>query len=88
MQKTFTVALTEQEALDVRMALNATSIHWGEKAQAYRDAGELVHAATCERIRAGYSALWTRVEAAQRTALDDAAPSHAYFCDAGKAPPA
>lgn len=60
-----TLTLTDDECLDVRMALNAASSYWGEKAATARNEGNDVDAATCERIRAKYGQLWERVHSAQ-----------------------
>ena len=65
MNKLVTLTLTDDEALDVRMALNAASVAWGEKAQLARASGNRQEAESCEAIRAGYGALWERVQMAQ-----------------------
>jgi hypothetical protein len=72
MYKTVNLTLTEVDCLNMRMALNATAIQWGEKAGDYRKAGNDREAATCERIRSEYNRLWERVRAAQHAAQDAA----------------
>jgi hypothetical protein len=68
MTKLVTLTLTDDDCLDVRMALNATAMHWGELATEARQKGEQVNAATCERIRSDYHRLWDAVNAAQEAA--------------------
>jgi hypothetical protein len=53
--------MTDSEALDIRMALNMASIHWGDKATEARKAGKAQEAQSCEDIRAEYGALWDRL---------------------------
>jgi hypothetical protein len=55
------LTMTDSEALDVRMALNMASIHWGDKATEARKAGKAQEAQSCEAIRAEYGALWDRL---------------------------
>jgi hypothetical protein len=38
--KTVILTMTDSEALDIRMALNMASIHWGDKATEARKAGK------------------------------------------------
>jgi hypothetical protein len=59
--KTVTLTMTDSEALDVRMALNMASSHWGDEATKARKAGNAQEAQSCEDIRAGYGALWDRL---------------------------
>jgi hypothetical protein len=89
MAKLVTLTLTDDDCLNVRMALNATAIEWGYKASAHRAKGEDVDAATCERIRSQYHRLWEAVNVAQEAA-DKAAPDArlAWFDDTGAAVPA
>ena len=65
MTKLVTLELTGDDCLNMRLALNATAIEWGDKASAHRAKGEDVDAATCERIRVHYHRLWDAVNAAQ-----------------------
>jgi hypothetical protein len=65
MTKLVNLTLTDDDCLNVRMALNATAIHWGELATAARNEGDRIGAATCERIRSDYHRLWELVNAAQ-----------------------
>jgi hypothetical protein len=65
MNKLVTLTLTDSDCLNMRMALIATAMHWGDVASAHRAAGDDVDAATCERIRADYHRLWDMVNAAQ-----------------------
>lgn len=80
-----TLTLTDDECLDVRMALNATSSFWGEKATAARNEGNDVDAATCERIRAKYGQLWERVHNAQRLAKAEARADDMFASEAREA---
>ena len=92
--KTVNLTLTDADCLNMRMALNTASIHWGEKASDYRKAGNDQEAATCERIRTEFHQLWDAVNVAQEAA-PDTAPRGAYadkcgyvgcsFCDADNA---
>jgi hypothetical protein len=59
------LTLTDDDCLNLRLALNATAIHWGERATDYRQQGDTEQAATCERIRSEYHRLWEAVNAAQ-----------------------
>jgi hypothetical protein len=78
MTKLVTLTLTADEALDVRMALNAASMSWGERASAAREAGNYQEALSCEDIRAGYGKLWARVQMAQDgVRFDHEAPAEA-----------
>jgi hypothetical protein len=72
MDKLVNLTLTDDEALDMRMALNAAAISWGERATAARNAGNRQEADTCERIREGLGKLWERVQVAQDGAAFDA----------------
>ena len=65
MTKLVNLTLTDDDCLNVRMALNATAIHWGERATAARNEGDRIGADTCERIRSDYHRLWELVNAAQ-----------------------
>jgi hypothetical protein len=65
MSKLVKLALTDDECLSVRMALNECSMAWGERASVARNAGNDEEAATCERIRSGYGRLWDMVNEAQ-----------------------
>jgi hypothetical protein len=62
MDKLVTLTLTDSECLNMRFALNAAAMEWGEKARAARNDED---AATCERIREDYGRLWDMVNAAQ-----------------------
>jgi hypothetical protein len=68
--KLVTLTLTEADCLNMRMALNATAIHWGEVATAARNDGRQIDADTCERIRSDYHRLWELVNVAQEAAPD------------------
>jgi hypothetical protein len=68
MYKTVNLTLTEADCLNMRLALNAAAIHWGEKATDYRKAGNDHEAATCERIRTEFHQLWDAVNVAQEAA--------------------
>ena len=70
MAKLVNLTLTDDDCLNVRMALNATAIHWGELATAARNEGRKVDADTCERIRSDYHRLWEAVNVAQEAAPD------------------
>jgi hypothetical protein len=72
MSKLVNLTLTEADCLNIRMALNAAAIHWGEVATAARNEGRPVDADTCERIRTEYHQLWEAVNAAQEAAPDTA----------------
>jgi hypothetical protein len=65
MTKLVNLSLTDSECLNLRFALNAAAMEWGDKARAARGAGEDVDAATCERIRSDYHRLWDMVNEAQ-----------------------
>jgi hypothetical protein len=65
MSKLVTLTLTDDDCLYVRMALNATAMHWGELATAARNKGDETGAASCERIRSDYHRLWDMVNEAQ-----------------------
>jgi hypothetical protein len=65
MTKLVTLTLTDDDCLNVRMALNATAMHWGELATAARNEGDREGADTCERIRSDYHRLWEAVNVAQ-----------------------
>jgi hypothetical protein len=67
MAKLVNLTLTEEDCLNMRMALNATAIHWGERASAYRQQGDTEQAATCEQIRSEYHRLWEAVNVAQHS---------------------
>jgi hypothetical protein len=83
MTKFVNLTLTDDECLDVRMALNATAIHWGEMATVARNEGRKIDADTCERIRSGYHRLWEAVNVAQEAAPDERL---AWFDDERAAP--
>jgi hypothetical protein len=82
MTKLVTLTLTDEECLDVRMALNATAIHWGEMATVARNEGRKVDADTCERIRSGYHRLWEAVNVAQEAAAKAAPDARLAWFDA------
>ena len=63
--KTVHFTLTDDEALDVRMALNAAAMSWGDRAREARERGEVQAALSCERIRAELGALWDRLYLAE-----------------------
>ena len=63
--KTVHFTLTDDEALDVRMALNAAAMSWGDRAREARERGEVQAALSCERIRAELGALWDRLYVAE-----------------------
>jgi hypothetical protein len=63
-----TLLLTDDEALSMRLALNAHAMSWGERASEARELGKDVDAATCERIRTSYHHLWDKVNLAQENA--------------------
>jgi hypothetical protein len=65
MTKLVALTLTDEDCLNVRMALNATAMHWGELATEARQKGDRDGADTCERIRSSYHRLWDAVNAAQ-----------------------
>jgi hypothetical protein len=65
MDRLVTLVLTDDECLDVRMALNGASMEWGAKAEAARKLGSHQEAQSCESIRAGYGCLWEKVQTAQ-----------------------
>jgi hypothetical protein len=92
MSKLVTLTLTDGEAIDMRLALNAASTEWGVKAEAARKLGDHNGAGTCERIRASYGALWEKVAAAQHDCCEFHASggSRAFSCggDAITAPDA
>ena len=84
--KTVVLTMTDSEALDVRMALNMASMHWGEQATEARNAGKVQEAQSCERIRAEYGALWDRLYLAETGEAfdyqrDAAAPDARTMCD-------
>jgi hypothetical protein len=83
MAKLVNLTLTEADCLNMRMALNATAIHWGELATAARNEGRKVDADTCERIRTEYHQLWEAVNVAQEAAPD---PRLAWFDEAAPVP--
>jgi hypothetical protein len=72
MSKLVNLTLTDYDCLTVRLALNGAAMEWGEKASAYRKAGQDQEAATCERIRSDYHRLWEAVNVAQEAAPDNA----------------
>ena len=82
MEKTVTLTLTVGEAIDVRMALNAAAMQWGDLARASREAGNVQEAETRERIRASYGALWDKIAAAQADccAFHASGGSRAFSC--------
>ena len=82
MDKLVTLVLTDDDCLNVRMALNATAMHWGELATEARQKGEQVDADTCERIRSDYHRLWDAVNAAQETAKSAAPDARLAWFDA------
>jgi hypothetical protein len=65
MDKLVTLTLTDSECLNMRFALNAHAMHWGDQATEARKAGNRVEADTCERIRSDYHRLWDMVNDAQ-----------------------
>jgi hypothetical protein len=65
MTKLVTFTMTDGEALDVRMALNAAAMDWGDRARDARERGKVQAAQSCERIRAEYGALWDRLYVAE-----------------------
>jgi len=70
MNKLVKLELTDTDCLNMRLALNAHAMEWGDKASAARNAGEDQDAATCERIRADYHRLWDMVNEAQEARLE------------------
>jgi hypothetical protein len=89
MEKTVTLTLTQGEAIDVRMALNAASSDWGARAQLAREQGKAQEAQSCESIRASYCALWERIAAAQNDCCEFHASggSRAFSCGGDTVPP-
>jgi hypothetical protein len=80
MNKLVTLTLTDDDCLNVRMALNGTAMDWADKASAHRAKGDDVDAATCERIRSDYHRLWDLVNEAQEAAAKAAPdPRLAWF---------
>ena len=81
MAKLVNLTLTDDDCLNVRMALNATAMHWGELATAARNEGDRIGADTCERIRSDYHRLWELVNAAQECcAFHASGGSRAFSC--------
>jgi hypothetical protein len=68
MDKLVTLVLTDTDCLNVRLAVNAAAILWGDKASAHRERGEDFDARVCENIRSEYHRLWDAVNAAQEAA--------------------
>jgi hypothetical protein len=65
MTKLVTLTLTDDDCLNVRLALNATAMEWGDKASAHRASGAEFDARVCEEIRSEYHRLWEAVNVAQ-----------------------
>ena len=87
MTKLVTLTLTDDDCLNVRMALNATAMHWGELATAARNEGDREGADTCERIRSDYHRLWDLVNAAQECcAFHASGGDRALSCGGDTAP--
>jgi len=84
MDKLVTLTLTDSDCLNVRLALNATAMEWGDKASAHRAKGEDFDARICENIRSSYHRLWDAVNAAQEAAPD---ARLAWFDEDRQAPP-
>ena len=63
-----TLTLSDDDCLNMRLALNMTACEWGDKAMEHRPAWRTLDADTCQRLRAKYHALWERVHDAQRLA--------------------
>jgi hypothetical protein len=70
MTKLVTLTLTDSDCLNMRLALNAAAMDWGDKASAHRERGEDFDARVCENIRSEYHRLWDAVNAAQEAAPD------------------
>jgi hypothetical protein len=77
-----TLTLSDDDCLNMRLALNMTACEWGDKAMEHRQRGEPVDADTCERLRAKYHALWERVHAAQRLAEAEARADDMFASEA------
>ena len=97
MTKLVTLTLTDDDCLNVRLALNATAMEWGDKASAHRASGAEFDARVCEQIRSEYHRLWELVNVAQEAAPpaprplgellgDAAAPVHNGFHPPGYDP--
>ena len=97
MSKIVTLTMTDDDCLNMRLALNAAAMNWGDKASAHRDRGEDFDARVCERIRSEYHRLWELVNVAQEAAPpapqplgellgDAAAPVHNGFHPPGYDP--
>ena len=82
MAKLVNLTLTDDDCLNVRMALNATAMHWGELATVARNEGDRIGADTCERIRSDYHRLWELVNAAQEAAAKAAPDARLAWFDA------
>jgi hypothetical protein len=65
MDKLVNLTLTDDECVDVRMALNCAAMSWGDRASAALARGDKIDADTCQNIRSGYHQLWEKVAAAQ-----------------------
>lgn len=63
-----TLTLTDDDCLNVRLALNATAMEWGDKASAHRASGAEFDARVCEQLRSEYHRLWEVVNVAQEAA--------------------
>jgi hypothetical protein len=74
-----TLTLTADDCLNLRLALNLTACHWGDKATAHLAADELADFDTCQRLRTKYHELWERVAAAQRLAEAEARADNDMF---------
>jgi hypothetical protein len=97
MSQIVNLTLTDHDCLNMRLALNAAAMEWGDKARAYRRLGDAEQAATCELIRSEYHRLWELVNVAQEEAPiaprplgellgDAAAPVHNGFHPPGYDP--
>ena len=87
MAKLVNLTLTDDDCLNVRMALNATAMHWGELATVARNEGDRIGADTCERIRSDYHRLWELVNAAQECcAFHASGGDRALSCGGDTAP--
>ena len=82
MNKLVNLTLTDDDCLDVRMALSATAIYWGEKATVARNADNRIDADTCERIRSKYHQLWEAVNVAQELAERERAADDMFASEA------
>jgi hypothetical protein len=82
MSYTVTLTLSEDDCLNMRLALNMTACEWADKSLGHIQAGESDDAATCQRLRAKYHALWERVHDAQRLAEAEARADDMFASEA------